>query len=186
MNQEIQFTEDQKRELENETNFIVYLHKTKQGKFIGNEFYVGKVEPLTKLSDIRPEYRQLLFKEYENEQLLVLEFILYGQLLNECIDQMDKNYYGNMSAIKTALQVVKKKLTPVINKDFKTVYKNGSKAKQGNESNALLTDLEYQVKEMAAFRVPAKVVLSKMSQAFNFENDTMLATADRIIKKHSK
>jgi len=182
----LEFTEEQKKELESETNFIVYLSKTKQGKFIGNEFYVGQSEPYTKITELDSEYRKLLFDEYEDQQLLVLENILYGQLWIESYDQMKKGYYGDMTPIKTSLKVVEKKIKPIIERDFKTVYKNGSKAEKGNESNALLTDLECQVKEMAAFRVPAKVVMSKMSRAFNFENDTMLATADRIIKKHSK
>ena len=185
MTKEIEFTDEQKRELENETNFLLYLVKTKQAIAVGKDIWVGKSAPFTKLDDIEPEYRKLLHDKYEDEQLLILEFILYGQLLTEAIDQMDKNYYGAMTPIKTALQVVKKKLTPVIERDFNTVHRNGAKAERGNESNELLKDLEYQVKEMAAFRVPAKVVLSKMIKAFNHENDTMLATSDRIIKKHS-
>jgi len=179
------FTIEQKKELEQETNFIMYLVKTKQAIIVGKDVWVGKSAPFTKLDDIDPEYRKLLYDKYEDEQLLVLEFILYGQLLTEAIDQMDKNYYGAMSPIRTALQVVKKKLTPVIERDFNTVYKNGLKDK-GDECNDLLKDLEYQAKEMANFRVPAKVVLSKMIKAFNYENDTILATADRIIKKHDK
>ena len=179
------FTIEQKKELEQETNFIMYLVKTKQAIIVGKDVWVGKSAPFTKLDDIDPEYRKLLHDKYEDEQLLVLEFILYGQLLTEAIDQMDKNYYGAMSPIRTALQVVKKKLTPVIERDFNTVYKNGLKDK-GDECNDLLKDLEYQAKEIASFRVPAKVVLSKMIKAFNYENDTILATADRIIKKHDK
>ena len=180
------FSEEEKRHLENEANFILYLVKTKQAKYSGKDLLVGKSEPYTKYNDLDAEDRKYYFEKYEDEQLLVLEFILYGQLLSECIDQMNANYYGNMTAIKTALQVVKKKLTPVINKDFKTVYKNGSKAEKGNESGALLNDLEYQAKEMASFRVPAKVVMSKMAKAFNYDNDTMLATSDRLIKKFEK
>ena len=180
-----EFTTEQKKELEQEKNFILYLIKTKQALVMGNDICVGKSAPFTKLDELDPEYRKLLYDKYEDEQLLVLEFILYGQLLTEAIDQMDKNYYGAMSPIKTALQVVKKKLTPVIERDFNTVYKNGLKDK-GDECNDLLKDLEYQVKEIANFRVPAKVVMSKMIKAFNYENDTILATADRIIKKHDK
>jgi len=179
------FTPEQKKELEQEKNFILYLIKTKQALVMGNDICVGKSAPFTKLDELDPEYRKLLYDKYEDEQLLVLEFILYGQLLTEAIDQMDKNYYGAMSPIRTALQVVKKKLTPVIERDFNTVYKNGLKDK-GDECNDLLKDLESQVKDMANFRVPAKVVLSKMIKAFNLENDTILATADRIIKKHDK
>ena len=181
-----EFTTEQKKELESKTNFILYLAKTKQGKFVGNEFYVGQSEPLTKLSELDSEYRSILFEEYEDQQLLVLESILYGYLYKESIRQMKKGYYSDVSAVCTAMNVVEKKIKPIIERDFNIVYKNGNKAEGKNESFGLIADLEYQVKEMASFRVPAKVVLSKMIKAFNYENDTILATADRIIKKHDK
>lgn len=178
-----ELTPEQKKELEKETCFILYLTKTKQATLVGKEFYVDGVL----LSNISHERRKELYAKYENEQMLVLEFIMYGQLLREAMDQMDKNYYGNLSPVKTAYDVFKKKITMPIERDFSIVYKNGNNGERGvNESNEILKELEKQAKEMASFRVPAKAIMSRLNRAFNYDNDVMMGTADRIIKKYEK
>lgn len=177
----MQFTDEQKKQLEQEVGFYQYLIKTKQAKAVGKQIFVDDVL----ISEITEAKRKLLYDKYEDEQLLVLEFITIGQMMIETIDQMDSNYYGNVTPIKTALEVVKKKLTNPIERDFKTVHQNGSKSiNEVNEVNGLIKELELFVKNISTFRIPSKIVMSKLSRAFNFDGDTMLATAHRVIKKY--
>jgi hypothetical protein len=43
------------------------------------------------------------------KMMVGFEFIVISQMMAETIDQMDFNYYGNLSPVKTALAVVKKR-----------------------------------------------------------------------------
>lgn len=191
---ETQFTPEQKKTIEHEYAFIQYLIKTKQAFAKDKDLYITEPQPRIengevvffqpKVSEMFPELRELLWWKYENEQLLVLEHIILGQMMVENIDQMDKNYYGNLTPVKTALDVVKKKLTQPIEKDFSVVYNNGTKGESGDEASNIIKEFSQLVKSMSNQRVPEKMVMSLMIRAFNAEKDTMLATASRILKKH--
>jgi hypothetical protein len=179
-----EYTPEEKHQIEYEKGFLMYLVKTKKAivkngtiKMVTGELY----------NEITATHKKILRLEYEDELLLVLEFIVQSQMILETIDQMDTNYYGNLVPVKTALEVVKKKLTAPVERDFKTVYDNGNKGeREVNETNEIIKELGHLVRNIATFRVPAKVIQSQMNRAYNFERDTMIATAHRIITKHEK
>lgn len=180
---EKEYTAEELHAIEKEKGLIMYLVKTKKA-FVD----FGKIKLSTGewYSEITPTHKRILELEYEDELLLVLEFIVQSQMILETIDQMDKNYYGNLSPVKTALEVVKKKLTKPVEKDFKVVYDNGNKGdREINETNEIIKEYEHLVRNIATFRVPAKVIQSQLNRAYNLERDTMIATAHRIITKHS-
>lgn len=182
MNKE--FTPEQLKDIEKEKGLLVYLVKTKKASVVN-----GKVKLSTGefYEEITPSHKRLLEIEYEDELLLVLEHIVLSQMLMENIDQMDNNYYGNLTPVKTAISLVKKKLTKPVEQDFKVVYENGNKnSDEANETNEIIKELEHLVRNTATFRIPAKVIMSQLNRAYNFESDTMIATAHRIITKHEK
>ncbi len=179
-----EYTKEELYAIEKEKGFIMYLVKTKKALVDS-----GKVKLSTGewYSEITQTHKKILQLEYEDELLLVLEFIVTSQMMLETIDQMDKNYYGNLAPVKTALEVVKKKLTVPVERDFKTVYDNGNKGdREINETNEVIKELGHLVRNIATFRVPAKVINSQLNRAYNLESDTMIATAHRIITKHEK
>lgn len=177
-------TPEQIKDIEKEKGLQVYLVKTKKASVVSGKLKLSTGEFY---EEITATHKRILELEYEDELLLVLELIVQSQMLLETIDQMDSNYYGNLSPVKTALNVVKKKLTKPVEKDFKVVYDNGNKgSEEVNETNEIIKELEHLVRNIATFRVPAKVINSQMIRAYNLENDTMIATAHRIITKHEK
>jgi hypothetical protein len=182
MNQE--FTSEQKKDIEKEQGLMMYLVKTMKATVVNGKLKLNTGEFY---EEITSTHKRILELEYEDELLLVLEFIVISQMMAETIDQMDFNYYGNLSPVKTALAVVKKKLIKPVEKDFQVVYDNGNKSdSEVNETNEIIKELEHLVRNTATFRVPAKVINSQMIRAYNLEQDTMIATAHRIITKHEK
>lgn len=179
-----EYTPEEMKDIEKEKGLVQYLLTTKKA-FVD----FGKIKLATGewYKDITATHKRILELEYEDELLLVLEHIVLSQMLLENIDQMDSNYYGNLSPVKTALSVVKKKLTKPVERDFKVVYDNGNKGDgEVNETNEIIKEFGHLVRNIATFRVPAKVINSQMIRAYNLENDTMIATAHRIITKHEK
>lgn len=185
-----EFTPEEKMEIEREKSFAMYLFKTKQAKVVGKDLIVNDVHNGNidqKLSEISPEHRKILFGKYEKELEEILEFIVMGQMQLEKIDAMDQSYYGNLTPVKTAIKVLHKALAGPIEKDYAVVHKNGKKnPDEMNEANKVIKNMEYLVKSISSQSIPAKEVLSIMVKAHNYESETMLATAHRIIKKHEK
>lgn len=183
MQDQKEFTPEELRDIEKEKGLQMYLFKTKKAiislgrlKMATGEWY----------DEITPTHKRILELEYEDELLCVLEHIILSQMILENIDKMDKNYYRNLTPVKAAIELVKKKLSQPVEKDFKVVHDNGNKGKdQSNETNEIIKELEHFVRNIATFRIPGKVVLSQMIKAHNYESDTMIATSHRIISKHS-
>jgi len=175
-------TTEEVHDIEKEKGLIMFLVKTKRAILKNGIIFIGDEEFL----EITPTHRKILDLEYEDELLLVLEHIILSQMILENIDQMDKNYYGNLTPIKTAISVVKKTLSKPIEKDFKVVYDNGNKGdREINETNEIIKEFEHLIRNIATFRVPAKVILSQIICAYNLDKETIIATCSRIIKKHS-
>jgi hypothetical protein len=78
----------------------MYLVKTKKATVVNGKLKLNTGEFY---EEITSTHKRILELEYEDELLLVLEFIVISQMMAETIDQMDFNYYGNLSPVKPHL-----------------------------------------------------------------------------------
>ncbi len=90
-----------------------------------------------------------------------------------------QNHYNKMqikSVLNKALQVV----TPLAERDYLIVFRNGE-----SETLQIMSEYENLIAQIRDFNVPQKVILTQMIQAFNLERGVIEATIHRILKKHS-
>jgi hypothetical protein len=91
-----------------------------------------------------------------------------------------ENHYNKMqikSVLNKALQVI----TPLAERDYQIVFRNGE-----SETLQIMSEYEKLIAQIRDFNVPQKVILTQMIQAFNLERGVIEATTHRILKKHSK
>jgi hypothetical protein len=121
-------------------------------------------------------------KEQKEKDLLdLLDIIIHMFMLVEKIEGFQiENHYNKMqikSVLNKALQVI----TPLAERDYQIVFRNGE-----SETLQIMSEYENLIAQIRDFNVPQKVILTQMIQAFNLERGVIEATTHRILKKHSK
>jgi hypothetical protein len=121
-------------------------------------------------------------KEQKEKDLLdLLDIIIHMFMLVEKIEGFQiENHYNKMqikSVLNKALQVI----TPLAERDYQVVFRNGE-----SETLQIMSEYENLIAQIRDFNVPQKVILTQMIQAFNLERGVIEATTHRILKKHSK
>jgi hypothetical protein len=121
-------------------------------------------------------------KEQKEKDLLdLLDIIIHMFMLVEKIEGFQiENHYNKMqikSVLNKALQVI----TPLAERDYQVVFRNGQ-----SETLQIMSEYENLIAQIRDFNVPQKVILTQMIQAFNLEKGVIEATTHRILKKHSK
>ena len=116
----------------------------------------------------------------EDNLLTLLETVILSQMLMENLEQLQHTHY-NKSNLKVKIKTLLKELTPLAEKDFNTVFGNGE-----SETQSIVMEYEKLVSFISTQKLPQKVVLSQMVEAFNLEQKTIESTVHRIIKKYNK
>ena len=114
----------------------------------------------------------------EENLLTLLETVILSQMLMENLEQLQQTHY-NKSNLKVKLRTLLKEVTPLAEKDFNTVFGNGE-----SETQSIVMEYEKLVSYIANQKLPQKVVLSQMVEAFNKSPKQMEGIVHKIIKSN--
>ena len=121
-------------------------------------------------------------KEQKEKDLLdLLEIIIHMFMLVEKIEGFQLENHYNKMQIKSVLNKALQVITPLAERDYQIVFRNGE-----SETLQIMSEYENLIAQIRDFNVPQKVILTQMIQAFNLERGVIEATTHRILKKHSK
>ena len=112
--------------------------------------------------------------------LTLLETVILTQMLLENLETLQGTHY-NKKMLSPKLKALIKYIAPLAEKDYGIVFNNGEQ-----ETQSIIFEYEKLVSYISLQKLPQKVVLSQLIEAFNYEPKTMEANVHRIIKKHSK
>ncbi len=121
-------------------------------------------------------------KEQKEKDLLdLLDIIIHMFMLVEKIEGFQLENHYNKMQIKSVLNKALQVITPLAERDYQIVFRNGE-----SETLQIISEYENLIAQIRDFNVPQKVILTQMIQAFNLERGVIEATTHRILKKHSK
>ena len=121
-------------------------------------------------------------KEQKEKDLLdLLDIIINMFMLVEKIEGFQLENHYNKMQIKSVLNKALQVITPLAERDYQIVFRNGE-----SETLQIISEYENLIAQIRDFNVPQKVILTQMIQAFNLERGVIEATTHRILKKHSK
>lgn len=115
-----------------------------------------------------------------NNLLTLLESVILMQMLVENLEQLQRSDY-NKQLVKQQLKKTISIIAPIVERDYKIVFNNGQ-----DDVQSIIREYEKLVSFISLQKLPQKVVLSQMVEAFNHDPHTIEATTHRIIKKHNK
>lgn len=115
-----------------------------------------------------------------NNLLTLLESVILMQMLLENLEQLQGTHYDRQQ-IKQQVKKTIALISPLAERDYNIVFRNGQEDVQ-----SIISEYEKLVSFISLQKLPQKVVLSQMVEAFNYDPHTIEATTHRIIKKHSK
>ena len=117
----------------------------------------------------------------EKDLLDLLDIIIHMFMLVEKIEGFQLENHYNKMQIKSVLNKALQVITPLAERDYQIVFRNGE-----SETLQIMSEYENLIAQIRDFNVPQKVILTQMIQAFNLERGVIEATTHRILKKHSK
>ncbi len=121
-------------------------------------------------------------KEQKEKDLFdLLDIIIHMFMLVEKIEGFQLENHYNKMQIKSVLNKALQVITPLAERDYQIVFRNGE-----SETLQIISEYENLIAQIRDFNVPQKVILTQMIQAFNLERGVIEATTHRILKKHSK
>lgn len=112
--------------------------------------------------------------------LTLLETIILMQMLLENLETLQGTHY-NRQQIKQQIKAMVKLVAPLAERDYNIVFNNGEQDTQN-----IIFEYEKLVSFISLQKLPQKVALSQLVEAFNLDKKQIEATCHRIIKKHSK
>ena len=115
-----------------------------------------------------------------NNLITLLESVILMQMLLENLEQLQGTHY-NRQQLKQQIKATIRLIEPLAVRDYGIVFNNGEK-----DTQDIIFEYEKLVSYISLQRLPQKVVLSQMVEAWNMEPKTIEATIHRIIKKHTK
>lgn len=114
----------------------------------------------------------------ETDLLDLLEIIILKMMLVEKLETFQiKNHY-NIQKIKQEVKRCLQTITPLAERDYPIVFANGEE-----ETQAIIREYESLINLIATLKVPDKVIINQMIEAFNFDKKTMEETTHRILNK---
>ena len=116
----------------------------------------------------------------KHDLLTLLETIILMQMLVENLDEL-KNKHYDKQLVKNRLNALLKTVSPLAERDYNIVFKNGE-----HDTQSIISEYEALISHISNQQVPQKVALSQMVQAWNFDRKTMEATTHRILKKFNQ
>ena len=116
----------------------------------------------------------------EKDLLNLLESIILMQMLVENLEEMQFTHF-NVQKVKMQTNNLIKELTPIIEKDYNTVYRNGD-----DETIKIINNYESLVKSISMLQLPPKVLISQFTHAWNIDSKRITGIVDKILKKSNK
>lgn len=119
-------------------------------------------------------------KAKEDNLMDLLDIVILLMMLVEKVENFQIENHYNKQQIKQASKKLLEVITPIAERDYKIVFKNGEK-----QTQQIISEYENFVAQIRDFNVPQKVILTQMIQAFNFDKSVIEATVHRVLKKYS-
>lgn len=116
---------------------------------------------------------------YNNNLLVLLETVILLQMTLESLEVLQGTHYNKMR-LKQQISGLVKEITPLAERDYNKVFNNGEA-----DTIQILNEYDKLVKFISLQKLPSKVALSQIVEAWNFEPKTIEATVHRIIKKNT-
>jgi hypothetical protein len=113
----------------------------------------------------------------ESNLLVLLESVVLLQLLLENLEELQGTHY-NKQRLKQQMNSLIKEIAPLAERDYNIVFGNGQE-----ETLQILNEYSKLIKFISLQKLPSKVALSQIVEAWNKDNKTIEATVHRIIKK---
>ena len=114
-----------------------------------------------------------------NNLLTLLETIILMQMLLENLETLEGTHY-NRQQMKQQIKAMIKLVAPLAERDYNIVFNNGEQ-----DTQSIIMEYEKLISYISLQKLPQKVALSQMVEAFNYDSKQIEATCHRIIKKHS-
>lgn len=112
--------------------------------------------------------------------MTLLETIILMQMMMENLELLQGTHY-NRSNLKVKIKTLLKEITPLAERDYNIVFKNGEM-----DTQSIVMEYEKLVSYISLQQLPQKVALSQIVESWNHEPKTIEATCHRIIKKYNK
>jgi len=135
------------------------------------------VKPIPKPIQKQPSKPRTI-QEKENDLLDLLDIVIQLMMLVEKLEDFKIENHYNVSQVKKASKNLLDIITPLAERDYQIVFRNGEK-----ETHGIIREYEMLVAQMRDYKVPEKVILNQMIQAFNIDKKTIEATCHRVLKK---
>lgn len=117
-------------------------------------------------------------KTKEQNLLDLLDIIILMMMLVEKLEDFQIENHYNVQQIKMQTKKLLSIVTPVAERDYRTVFNNGEE-----ETQNIILEYESLVAQIRDFDMPQKVMLNQMIEAFNFDKKTIEATVHRVLNK---
>jgi hypothetical protein len=119
--------------------------------------------------------------EHKEEDLLdLLDIIILFMMITEKLEDFQIKKLYNIPQIQKVVKNALRVIVPVAERDYAIVFNNGEQ-----ETQAIISEYEKLVAMIRDKKVPEKVILTQMIQAFNYDKDVIEGTVHRILKKYS-
>lgn len=124
--------------------------------------------------------KEIMKMGYKEDDLLdLLDIIIQLMMLVEKIETFQiKNHY-NKQIIKLKAKQLLDVIIPYAERDYPIVFGNGEKETQG-----IILEYESLISLIRDSKLPQKVILSQLIQAYNLDKDVIEATVHRVLKKN--
>ena len=115
----------------------------------------------------------------ESNLLVLLETIVYLQLLLENLEELQGTHY-NKQKLKQQINAFINTIEPLAERDYNVVFGNGQE-----ETIKILNEYSKMVKFISLQKLPSKVYLSQIVQAWNTDHKTIEEIAQKINNKEN-
>lgn len=115
----------------------------------------------------------------ESNLLVLLETIVYLQLLLENLEELQGTHY-NKQKLKQQINAFINTIEPLAERDYNVVFGNGQE-----ETIKILNEYSKMVKFISLQKLPSKVYLSQIVQAWNTDHKTIEEIVQKINNKEN-
>jgi hypothetical protein len=113
----------------------------------------------------------------DKNMLVLLEAIILIQLLLENLEELQGTHY-NKQRLKQQMNYLIKELEPLAERDYNVVFNNGQE-----ETIKIANEYSKMVKFISLQKLPSKVALTQIVEAWNIDHEIIEATVHRINNK---
>lgn len=113
----------------------------------------------------------------ENNLLVLLETVILLQMLTENLEELEGTHY-NRQRIKQLMKPLLNEIIPLAERDYNVVFGNGQE-----ETLSIMNEYQKLIQFISLQKLPSKVVLSQVVEAWNKDHKTIETIVHEIINK---